>query len=446
MVLEQNPSQIKKVSLNFKSFLMNRVLFFFILCLFGFSITAQTVTNEDRIYDDNIETVLLFRAGNQLSEPVIRLNSNDKLRLAFDDFSNESYRFKYTIIHCNEFWEPSDLRQIEYIDGYFEEEIPDYYFSLNAIPGYIHYTHVFPTQNMHIKLSGNYILKVYVDNPSDENVLFTRRFFVVEQLARVELSIPYYPKMLEYTRKKQQIDMRIFTPDLFSAEPKQRLTVTLRQNGRWDNAKMGIRATSVLMNELQYNYRDGIVFDGGNQFRHFDMKSFYYQSMYIKQIISDKEGYVVLLHTDYSKASKPYETLDDIHGKKLIKARQDQVTMIEGEYANVAFTLKHPKIEDADVYILGALNDWQLDENSKMRYNARTREYHGRLFLKQGYYDYQYAVVPYGLFSGDVTVIEGDHWETRNTYSAFVYYKERVPEYDRLIGYQKFQSFEISIK
>jgi len=425
---------------------MNRVYLLLIFLLFHQVNYSQTITYQDRTYDENIQTVLCYRTGNQLNEPIIRLNSNEKLRLSFDDLSDESYRFKYTIIHCNEFWEPSDLTQIEYIEGYFEEEILDYYFSLNAIPGYIHYTHVFPTPNMRIKRSGNYLLKVYLDNPGDENVLFTKRFYVVEQLIRVEASIPYYPKNLIFTRKKQQIDIRLFTPDLFNAEPQQRVSLTLQQNGRWDNAKMGIKATSIMMNELQYNYPEGIVFDGGNQYRNFDMKSFVYQSMYIKRIVSDKEGYIVVLHTDYSKAKKPYETIADIHGKKLIRARSDQVTMIEGEYALVQFTLKHPKIENADIYIVGALNNWQLDELSKMRFSSSTKQYYGQLILKQGYYDYHYVVVPRGSNVGDVTVIEGDNWQSKNTYSAFIYYREKVPEYDRLVGYQKFSSFEISIK
>lgn len=419
------------------------LLFLFLLQSFAYS---QMITNEDKVYDDNIQTVLLYREGDQLHEPVIRLNTTDKLRLSFDDFSDESYLFKYTIIHCNEFWEPSNLSQIEYLDGYFEDEITNYYFSFNAIPGYIHYSQLIPSPNMHIKLSGNYILKVFLDDPSDANVLFTKRFFVVEQLVNVETSIPYYPKNLMFTRKKQQIDLRIFTPDLFNAEPLQRISVTIRQNGRWDNAKMGIKATSVLMDELQYNYPNGIVFDGGNEFRNFDMKSFLYQSMYIKRIVSDKDGYIVILHDDYSKEKKPYETLNDINGKKLIKARTDQISMIEGEYAVVQFTLKHPKIADADVYVIGALNNWQLDEKSRMKYSSSAKQYYCDILLKQGYYDYVYVVVPNGSTEGDITIIEGDHWETKNSYSVATYYREIVPEYDRLIGYQKFSSFEASIK
>lgn len=431
--------------LNFR-LTMNRI----ILLLFAFYlhsvVYSQMITNEDRVYDDNIQTVLLYREGDQLNDPVMRLHTDDRLRLSFDDFNNESYLFKYTIIHCNENWEPSNLQQIEYIDGYFEDEINNYYFSFNAIPGYIHYSQVIPSPNMRIKLTGNYLLKVYIDDPSDANVLFTKRFYVVEQLVNIDVSIPYYPKDLMHTRKKQQIDLTVFTPDLFNVEPMQRISMTIRQNGRWDNAKKGIKATSVLMNELQYHFPNGIVFDGGNEFRNFDMKSFYYQSMYIKRIISDKDGYIVILHDDYSKAKKEHETVGDINGKKLIRARSDQISMIEGEYAVVQFTLKHPKIVNGDVYILGALNDWQLNEKSKMHYSASARQYYCDILLKQGYYDYAYVVVPEGSTEGDITVIEGDHWETRNDYTVIIYYREIVPAYDRIIGYQKFSSFKVSIR
>ena len=405
---------------------------------------ANIVENKDLVYDQNIQTVLLYPPSDQLLAPVIRLNSTDKLRLSFDDMSTESYQFKYTFVHCTEDWQTSDLDQMDYLDGFFEEDITQYEFSLNAIPPYIHYDLVFPERDMQIKLSGNYILKVYLNSSDDEDVIFTRRFFVVEPLVRVEVDIPYYPKNLEFVRKKQQIDFTLITPDLFSAEPEQRIRVTLQQNGRWDNIKENLKPTSVMMNQLNFNYSEGIVFEGGNQFRNFDMKSYNYQSMYIKEILSDPDGYVVILHTDQPRANKPYSVIEDIAGRKLIKARNDQDTRTEGEYAWVEFWLNQPRIKDADIYILGALNSWQLDDLSKLRYDSRYNMYKGRLYLKQGYYNYLYVVVPKGETRGSVSVIEGDHWETKNQYSVYVYYRERVPEYDRLIGYSTFNSFSVS--
>lgn len=408
------------------------------------SLFSMEVENKDLIYDGNIQTVLLHPAGDQLAPPVIRLNSADRLRLSFDDLSPESYQFRYTFIHCNENWETSDLDQMDYIDGFNEEDITRYDFSVNAIPPYIHYELMFPTRNMKMKLSGNYILKVYLDSPDDENVIFTRRFYVIEPMVRIEAKIPYYPKNLEFVRKKQQIDLKLTTPDLFSAEPEQRVNVTIQQNGRWDNIKHGIKPTSIMMDQLNFDYREGIVFEGGNQFRNFDMKSYWYQSMYIKEIINDPDGYIVVLHTTLPRSTKPYSVQEDINGRKLIKARKGQNTNTEGEYAWVEFWLKQPRLADADIYILGALNDWQFNEENRMRYDSRYNMYRGRLYLKQGYYDYNYAVVKRGETRGSVSVIEGDHWETKNRYSVFVYYRERVPEYDRLVGYSTFNSFDVS--
>ncbi len=405
---------------------------------------SMDIENKDLVYDSNIQTVLLYPPGDQLSTPVITLNSSDRLRLSFDDMSPDSYQFRYTFIHCTEDWRTSDLDQMDYLDGFFEEDITKYEFSVNAIPPYIHYDLTFPTRDMRIKLSGNYILKVYVDNADDANVILTKRFFVLEPIVRVDVNIPYYPKNLEFVRIKQQIDLKLMTPDLFSAEPMQRLSVSIQQNGRWDNIKEGIKPTSIMMNQLNFDYKEGIVFDGGNQFRSFDMKSFWYQSMYLREINNTPDGYDVVLHTDLPRAKRPYSVVEDINGKKLIKARQGQDTSIEGEYAWVEFWLKQPKIAEADIYVLGALNNWQLDETSKMRYDSRYNMYKCRMFLKQGYYNYLFAVVPKGKTRGNVTIIEGDHWETKNQYTVYVYYRERVPEYDRLVGYSIINSFDVS--
>lgn len=420
--------------------LISKGLLIFLSLVLFVNLGFSQVTNEDKIYDPNIQTVMLNKYGNELTDPIIVLNSGKRLHLSFDDLSDDAYIFRYTLIHCTADWQTSDLNQIDYLEGYFEDDITEYKFSLNAIPQYIHYDLVFPSRDMDVKLSGNYIIKVYLDNTDDENVILTRRFFIVEPLTRIEAEVPYYPKKLEYTRLKQQIDLKVHTPDLFSAEPQRRLNVSIRQNGRWDNMFSGLKPTSIMMNELEYNYPDGIVFDGGNEFRNFDMKSYQYQSPQIRRIISDANGLNVILHTDAPRKGKPYETLVDLNGRRYVKARSDQRTDIEGEYAWVDFVLKHPKIENADIYILGQLNDWHLDNKNKMRYNAQSKHYYGEMFLKQGYYNYNYVVVNKGESKGDITIIEGDHWDTFNEYSVYVYYREIVPEYDRLIGYLKFIS------
>jgi hypothetical protein len=413
----------------------------FFIIFFTNNLAANADQNEDRVYDTNIQSVILYAGTDQLNPPVMRLGSDETLLLAFDDLSHDSYYFNYTIVHCTRDWETSSLEQMEYLNGFFEGEIRDYAFSLNAVPEYVHYELRFPEADMRVKLSGNYIIKVYLGSPDEENMILTRRFFVIEPIATINVSIPYYPKQIQFTKMKQQVDLVVTTPqDLFLTEAKQRVSVMIMQNGRLDNMAKNLHPTSTIQNEMNFNYPNGILFDGGNAFRNFDMKSFWYQSMYIKSITREPDGYKVVIHTDFPRAGKAYETIETINGRKFIKARAEQSTTIEGEYAWVYFSLKYPKIENADIYLLGALNDWKFDEKNKMVYDPDTRLYRGSLFLKQGYYEYLYAVVPNGKTVGDVTLIEGDHFETDNYYSVFVYYRERVPEYDRLVGYSYFNS------
>jgi len=411
--------------------------------MIAFQVFTQSVKNENLVYDENIHTVLLHRPGDQLSAPVIRLGTSDQLLLSFDDMSNETYFFKYTFIHCDHDWNETNLEQHEYIDGFTEDEITRYEFSFNAIPGYIHYQKLLPNAEMRPRLSGNYILKVYLNEPSDENVIFTRRFFVIEPQVNIELSIPYYPKDLQYTRLKQQVDLVLNTPDLFNAEPMTRINVVIQQNGRWDNAKFGLKPTSVSNNTLGYSYPNGIVFDGGNSFRNFNIESYWYKSMYVRDIVNEADGYGVYLHTAYSREGKEFETLVDLNGKMIVKARKDQSTSNEGEYAWVYFFLKAQKISGGDLYILGQLNDWQYNEKSLMVYDNKLRAYYGKLYVKQGYYDYLYSFLPDGKTKGDVTLIEDDHWETDNEYTVYVYYFEKVPAYDRLVGYLSVEANEI---
>ena len=68
-----------------------------------------------------------------------------------------------------------------------------------------------------------------------------------------------------------------------------------------------------------------------------------------------------------------------------------------------------------------------------MEYDPQRKGYKKSLLLKQGYYDYMYAVRDK---TGKVSVapINGDFWETTNRYTIFVYLFNPTQNYDQLIG------------
>ncbi len=422
--------------------MIKKILFYIFLFLISGICNGQFTTKESPgIFDKNIVSVQLYPTGYPLKDAVLNLNSNNSLTLKFDDLNNSFLNYTYTIIHCSSNWEPSSLMKMDYIDGFFEGTISNYEFSFNTRTQYVHYTLNFPSDHMKPKLSGNYLLQVYyIDNSGKKIVVFNKRFVVIEQLITVNAKVLLNPVNLAYS-EKQQIEFNCITGNNFNSEPLLRFKATVQQNNRWDNALYNIKPTSANPSQINFNYPNGILFNGGNEPRFFDMKSFRYLAQNIKEITPEKNKYFVVLHTSFPRTGLPYETYNNIHGKELITARPDQNPNTEGDYATVKFTLKIPqKSNNKDIYILGELSNWQYTDNNKLHYNQKKQMYEGSLFLKQGYYEYWYSVVTKENKVGTIVPIEGNHWQTNNNYSIYIYYHNRMPEYDRLVGYKKINS------
>jgi hypothetical protein len=97
-------------------------------------------------------------------------------------------------------------------------------------------------------------------------------------------------------------------------------------------------------------------------------------------------------------------------------------------------------IEGGDVYVFGGLSDWTLSESNKMTYNIHTHAYECELMLKQGIYNYMYAFVKKGETAINTSLIEGDWFETENSYTILVYYRPFGERYDRLVAAQTLNS------
>jgi len=136
----------------------------------------------------------------------------------------------------------------------------------------------------------------------------------------------------------------------------------------------------------------------------------------------------------------------DIKGRQFIKS-DDNISDsdIESEYVYVHFFLKYDApLPNGSVYISGALTDWNYSKGAKMEYNYEWKGYTATLYLKQGYYNYQYVFLENGKQSGDETLIEGSHYETDNQYTIYVYNRELGMNYDVLIGLKQFNTFSIA--
>ena len=139
---------------------------------------------ENAVYNENIKTVMMYRDGFELSNPVLQLGEDAQLIFKFDDFSAETKNYSYTVIHCDANWNESFLSQTDYIDGYSENPLLDYKLSFNTTFSYANYYLKLPNENIRFNISGNYILVVYEDNDK-EKVVISQRFYVYENMTEI---------------------------------------------------------------------------------------------------------------------------------------------------------------------------------------------------------------------------------------------------------------------
>lgn len=396
------------------------------------------IRNEDYVYDTNIHTILLYKTGWFLSQPVIKLNSEETLDFSFDDFDVDVKKYKYTFQQCDARWQPSLLQQVQYIDGFMDDYVDEYKSSFNTIQKYVHYSMTFPKKTMKITKSGNYILKVYLEG--NDQPAITRRFMVLEQKVDVKGKI-MDATMLVDRKYKQQVDFKLQSGEYQITNPYQNLTVIVCQNGRQDNAIRNLKPHLVKGSEFIYDYQEGNVFNGGNEFRNFDIKNIRYPTERVYRFGYDNHFNHVFLMPDITRPFKVYKTDEDINGKKAIHANEVKDSESEADYIMVHFTLPYEApLTDGNLYIMGALTDWQFTKEGLMKYNYTDRNYEATLLLKQGYYNYQYVFLKNGEKVGDETFIEGNHADAENDYFIYVYNRESGEIYDKLIGFQQLNS------
>ena len=392
----------------------------------------------DKNYKDKVQTVMLHPTIDSLAKPVIHLGDMmGGLHLQFDVFANDAPYMYYTFIHCNnDRTQKSDIQQKEYLEGFDSDDIENYSFSLNTMVDYVHFDLVFPTEDMMPKISGNYLLIVFEDELTPENIYFTRRFMIVDDKASFNVNIPRYPFDLNLGTHNQQLEMTISYPDLFNTLASQYSNVTIQQNGRWDNAVMGLKPTYVYPDYLSYENNPQTVFVSGNQYRRFNTSNLNNRPEQTRTVEMSKDYYVVELYPNHKRNTQAFISDNDLFGEKVIYLeRDDRVAAIEADYVLVEFFLEwEPVMTTQDVYIMGAITDWHLDEKNKMTYDFERRGYALNLLLKQGYYDYIYAVKERGEEKADVTPIAGNFWETLNEYTIYLYLFDPTQNYDQLIG------------
>jgi hypothetical protein len=392
---------------------------------------------DNYIYEPNIRTVQFYKGSNELSYPIYSIARPDvPLTLEFDELSDNISDFYATVLHCDADWNPSTYLPIEYFQGFtVNNQIVNSFPSANTLTHFHHYRYSFPGPEERFLISGNYLLKIYRDNDPDQ-VVITRRFIVVEPNIKIETDMGISPQQAQRF-KLQSVNFNIFLSggiDLNNpfADPR----VMILQNFRWDNAKQNLKPVYQYPDRLEYRFDANNDFNGGNEYRFFDVRTVFQSGGRTRQIARTDSGFFLRLEIDRPRANKNYVTEPDFNGSFFTGVRERPGSEVDADYIHVRYSLKmDAPIDKKEVYIFGQLSDWRLDPRFKMEFVDGVG-YMRDVLLKQGIYNYLYVTSDRKRATINEQEIEGSFFETENYYTILVYYKNPNERSHRIVGIQ----------
>jgi hypothetical protein len=382
----------------------------------------------------NIQSIQLFNPQTNDETPVI--NMNQQLVLSFDDLTNSSTVFRYTIKHYDRNWQDDNLFFTEIATGSMNALLDRFEYSFNTIQPYTHYKLSFPNDKIRPKISGNFEIIVYKD--SADKPLFTKRFSLVEDQANLALNISRIADARN-PNVNQRVEVQATSKGGDLSGNVNSMTLNVMQNNNPSMKITNLKPSSTLGSQILFQQMS-IVFPGNNEFYYFDNKNMNMPAdMVYETGLKDGVNHTYL-HPVWAYPLN-YQYQPDVNGAFYYRRNDlglERNAEREADYAWVHFSLDSEPMEK-ELYVLGGFNDFKANKESQMLYDAETKKYIAKIFLKQGFYNY---ILGTKEANGSLNLgeINGNFWQTENLYQAFLYYKPFGRNYDGLLGYGEFRT------
>lgn len=376
-----------------------------------------------------IRSVQLFNPQTNDETPVIKFG--EQLILNFDDLSNGSTVYRYTIKHYNRNWQDDGLFFTEYAKGNMNGLIQDFQYSFNTKQRYTHYTLQFPNEKIQPKISGNYELIVYLDSASKP--LFKKRFCIVEDGVNVVINVSRFDDA-KTPNLNQRVEVAAVSNQASLSSNIGSISLNVIQNNNFNMGIFNIKPNSIMGNKLLFQQLD-LVFPGNNEFYYFDNKIINQAFDMVAAVENTEEGNQTYLHPVWAYPLN-YQYQPDVNGAFYFRRNDlgiERNADTEADYSWVYFSLDSEKM-DKELYVLGAFNDYTPSEENRMNYDDQSKKYIAKIYLKQGFYNYIIATQD-SLGNLNFGEINGSFWQTENLYQAFLYYTDFGRNYDGLVGY-----------
>ncbi len=397
---------------------------------------SNAIDTSTRIVNPHFATLQVYANDNVLNDPVITLDEGQSITIEFDEITDDRRYMRYNLVHCNADWQPSQLVESEFVDGFNEGHVEDYDFSRATTVHYVHYRINIPNDQLRLLVSGNYLLRVY-DESEPDNILLQARFMVTEQIVTMSTRVSSVTDV-DYNDAHQQLTLELDASNLTVHDPFNDFTVVLTQNNRPDSRRSIIHPLRMQAGHLIYEHLQELIFPAGNEYRRFENISTHAPSMNIEAVAFRSPYYHSFITPDELRANQPYVYDQTQQGKFVIREYNSTRSEIEADYIVTHFTLNSAPMPGYNIYIDGDLVNRRFDDRSLMQWDPDENLYRATMLLKQGSYNYMYLAVPDGQDTPRHSVtapLEGDFHNTQNKYEIAVYNRLPGQRYDRLVGY-----------
>ena len=362
--------------------------------------------------------------------PVAVLGSDDTVTLSFDEMSHDARRFTYRVTHCNADWTPSDLHEIDYLEGFNGQCIDEWEHSIATTQLYTRYSLSFPNADARLLLSGNYKVEIF-DDADIDTPLAEFRFSMVEPHVGISASVS---GDTDYTfnEGEQQLSFVVDCQGYSIASPASEIFPVVYQNRRFDNAATGLRPTYVTGNSLEYVHNKRLVFNAGNEYRRFELVDPNSPSLNVEEVAVYGDEHHALLYID--KPRRTHSNYIDENGRYYVRTLEGYGSPIEADYVHVHFALDVPYTPDGCYYLFGEFANNAISPLTRLDYDAEEGYYHTSQLLKLGLYNYMYVWLPNDGGELNASLAEGDFYNTDNEYLIYIYHRPFGARYDKLIG------------
>lgn len=395
----------------------------------------QLQAQHNKMLLPEMRTLTVETGGDGNGLPILRLGTSDRLRIGFDLLDTEYRRITYKIEHLTwDFRKTEDLFESDYVRAAADEEVvEDFEESMNTTASYAHYALVFPNERMQPLLAGNYRMTFMTEDEDGNAVEAAHVYFaVIDPQASLQIDCTTNTD-IDWNRSHQQLSITVDMNDLLLRDESEDVRLFVLQNRRWDNAVVNPAPTHRNGQKLIWSHCRDLIFPAGNEFRAFDMISTRYPGMHMMGVRWEDDAYQAFVAPDEQRRN--YLLYDDRNGQYVCRTDDSAEAYTESDYCQTHFELHMDELEDYDVYLSGQWTHNRFLPEYKMYYDDAEGCYRADLYLKLGYYSYQYLAVPRtGAAIGSVGPVDGNFWQTENEYTVLVYYRRTGERYWSLVG------------